>query len=267
MDQGAHKPLISSIYHSYDHHLPQKIKDAVTLAIEEGGNAHGNIKVFFRADDIGVPSKNYNRMMGLFFKYRTPLCLAVVPAWMTRVRWEAMDEFHEKTDNLFCWHMHGYRHMNHETQGKKQEFGPARSSMALLNDLSKGHDRLGFIMGEKFTQVFTPPWNRCCPETLKILKQIGFKGISASHSSLSLTPVGLKAFPVHVDLHTRKEKQAKQGWQTLLAEFEQGMASRACGIMIHHMRMNPQAFVFLEYLLECLGRYKQIAIVTYKDLI
>jgi hypothetical protein len=122
-------------------------------------------------------------------------------------------------------------------------------------------------MGENLTPVFTPPWNRCSLETLTLLKKMGFKGISRSRGSLPLPPQGLKDLPVHVDLHTRKERHAKQGWQTLLTEFSNGMKSDACGIMIHHMRMNHQAFILLEYLLELFAGYKQISVLTFNDLI
>lgn len=257
--------MISSIYDSYGDCLPRQIKDGLKKTIEAGLACQGDTRVFFRADDIAVPSKAYARMMALFIKYRTPLCLAVVPAWMTRQRWEAMGEFHEK--DLFCWHMHGYRHMNHETKGKNQEFGPGRPSRDIAHDLSRGRLRLQSIMGEKLTQVFTPPWNRCSLETMILLKEMGFKGISRSFGSQPAPPRGFKEFPVHVDLHTRKEKQAEKGWQNLLAEIAKGMEFPAWGIMIHHMRMNDQAFVFLEYLLELLARYKQVARVSYTDLI
>ncbi|WP_300464687.1 polysaccharide deacetylase family protein [Desulfobacula sp.] len=259
--------MISSIYHSYDHYLAPEITDAMQQTIEAALDAHGAVTVFFRADDIGVLSKNYQHLMALFLKYQTPLCLAVVPAWMTQSRWEAMAEFHGKKETLFCWHMHGYRHMNHEIKGKKQEFGAIRSTRALSSDLSRGHERLTAIMGKNLTPVFTPPWNRCSPETLMLLKEKGFKAVSRSQGSLPLSPPGLRDFPVHVDLHTRKEQRAKEGWQTLLAEFTTGMNDDACGIMIHHMRMNHQAFIFLEYLLALFAGYKQITVVAFNDLL
>lgn len=256
-----------SIYHSFEDHLPDEVKDAIKKTIDEGLIALDCFNVFFRADDIGVASKNYSHMMALFLKYRTPLCLAVVPAWMTEKRWEAMDGFIKKGEDLFCWHMHGYRHMNHETQGKKQEFGPTRSSRELFNDLSKGQVRLQAIMGENLTPVFTPPWNRCSLDTMKILQNLGFKGVSRSYGAKPLPPEGFMDFQIHADLHTLKEKYAEKGWEKLMGQLAAGIKSRTCGIMIHHMRMNHQAFIFLEYLLKLFAENKQIKIITYKNLI
>ena len=257
---------ISTIYQTHEHPLPPDITKAIQKQIQEA-MADNEIKVFFRADDIAVPSKNFSKMMGLFLKYQIPLCLAVVPTWMTKRRWKAMAEFREKGKDLFCWHMHGYRHMNHEPLGKKQEFGPARSHRDLFNDLFKGQKRLQTIMGKALTPVFTPPWNRCSMDAMMILKKIGFAGISRSHGNHPPAPGGLLDIPVHVDLHTRKETSARDGWRNMLTELQTGLTSRNCGIMLHHMCMNDQAFFLLEYLLDLFSGYEQIKKITYTDII
>jgi predicted deacetylase len=258
---------MSSIYSSFNKELPDNIIRDINRTFKKALDIRGNIKLFFRADDIAVQSENFHKMMSLFIAYKTPICLAVVPTWITKPRWKAMQQFVEKGEDLFCWHMHGYRHVNHETRGKKQEFGPARSERQLLNDISNGASRLKTITGKHFTPVFTPPWNRCSLETMNVLKNIGFKGISRSYGNLPVPPDGFMDFSVHVDLHTRKEKRAQEGWQKLIHELKVGLNSPACGIMIHHMRMNQQAFIFLDYLLEVVNGYKAVNIVTYDDLI
>ncbi len=267
MDRRFHKKLISKIYTNYENKLPETIKKELKAIVEDSIDRHGPIIVFFRADDIGPPSKNYTQMMQLFIKYQVPICLAVVPVWMTTPRWEAMTGFTEQRPELFCWHMHGYRHKNYETEGKKQEFGPARSDKDLFKDLSGGWARLQSIMGNCLTPVFTPPWNRCTLRTMLELQKVGFKGISRSVGSKILPQEGFEDFPVHVDLHTRKEKDANVGWKNLMNEFKSYLPLGVCGIMLHHMRMNEAAFIFLEYLLKLLSGYEQIRIVTYKDLI
>ena len=259
--------MISNIYKSFKDQLPSDVVSDINYTLKKTLETHGNINIFFRADDIAVQSKNFHKMMSLFITYQTPICLAVVPTWITKPRWEAMDRYIKKGEGLFCWHMHGYRHMNHEIQGKNQEFGPARQDQELFSDISNGASRLKAIMGKHFTLIFTPPWNRCTIETMNILKKIGFKGISRSVGNLPLPPDGFLDFSVHVDLHTRKEKDSQEGWQKLINELKVGLDSPACGIMIHHMRMNDQAFIFLEYLLEVMNGYKNIKIITYNDLI
>jgi hypothetical protein len=259
--------LISSIYNSFENRLPSETGDAIKRLIEKHLKSSKEIIIFFRADDIGVPSNNYSRMMELFLKYKASLCLAVVPSWLTKLRWKTMGYFAQQGKNLFCWHMHGYRHTNHETQGKKFEFGQSRSSKELFNDLLKGYQRLESIMDKSLTPIFTPPWNRCSLETMQVLQKIGIRGISRSYGVKPLPPKGFKDFPIHVDLHTRKEEDARLGWQNLLKELDQAFEYKTCGIMIHHMRMNNQAFIFLEFLLKLFSEYKQIKIITYNNLI
>ncbi len=259
--------MVSKIYTGWEKQLPQIIRHDLNTIVNDVLKKNEKLTVFFRADDIGPPSKNFSRMMDLFIKYKTPICLAVVPVWMTQARWDEMMPFVEKAGDLFCWHVHGYMHKNYEVEGKKHEFGPARNLEGLFNDLSKGRKRLERIMGNYLTPVFTPPWNRCSFETMEQLGQLGYKGISRSYGSKSLPPDGFKDFPVHVDLHTRKDKDAQTGWENLFSEFKSRMKIKPCGIMLHHMRMNDAAFIFLEYLLELFSGCDQIEIVTYRDLI
>ncbi len=236
--------MISSIYDTFTEKVPAHISAAIKQIIEKYVVAHKCSKIFFRADDIAVPSNNYTRMMDLFLYHKTALCLAVVPTWMTQERWGAMSEYVDACGQLLCWHLHGYQHKNYESDGKKQEFGPSRSSNQLFLDLNRGHQRLTDLLGEHFTPVFTPPWNRCSLKTMALIKQLGFWGVSRSYGAKPLPPEGVKDFVVHVDLHTRKDRTAQQGWQNILNEFEQGLQSEACGIMIHHTRMNDQSFIF-----------------------
>ncbi|MFH1152732.1 MAG: polysaccharide deacetylase family protein [Pseudomonadota bacterium] len=234
-------------------------------AVETGLSRCRAPLVFFRADDIGPPGKNVFRMMDLFLKYKVPLCLAVVPAWLTPVRWEAMAGRAQEAGALFCWHQHGWRHRNHETRGKKQEFGPARSPGEILRDLESGKNRLDSIMGSRFSPFFTPPWNRCSSETLGFLASGGFRGVSRSRGSLPPAPEGLAVMDVTVDLHTRKETSPDQGWEALYAELAQGLASGLCGIMLHHNQMNEGAFIFLEFLLARIVEYKTLSFITFDN--
>ena len=65
-----------------------------------------------------------------------------------------------------------------------------------------------------------------------------------------MDPAGLMDIQVNVDLHTRKERTAAQAWNGFYSELEQAVVSGFCGIMIHHQRMNRNALLFLDDLLE-----------------
>lgn len=208
--------------------------------------------VWFRADDIAAPGRNFQRMIAAFTRHRTPLALAVVPAWLTRPRWEAIRKIAEPGADFWCWHQHGWRHANHEIVGKKQEFGSARPAGAVVGDLRNGRNRLRDILGWDFYPAFTPPWNRCGPEALTGLVDLGFRALSRSAGATPPAPPGLPEFPVNVDLHTRRDPDPETGWDNLLAEWESAVSTGTAGIMLHHQRMNDAAVDFLDRLLPLL---------------
>jgi len=223
--------------------------------------------VFFRADDIAVPGKQLAGLMALFTKHRCPLCLAVVPAWLTRPRWRGLKLLGKKEPSLWCWHQHGWRHANHEREGKKQEFGPGRTTAQIRLDLGKGRDRLQSIMGASFAPVFTPPWNRCSMDTLGQLEPNGFQAVSRGLGASSNTLPGLPDLFVNVDLHTRKALDPASAWASLFSDIKQAVSKNYCGFMIHHRQMNDAAFSFLDALLAALKAKREIRICGFADLL
>ena len=237
------------------HFLPTDFRERLALAVDQGlGHAaQGRATVYFRADDVAVPSNSFTAMAEAFRDAQAPLNMAVVPAWLTASRWAALYKAAGEAE-LFCWCQHGWRHMNFEAlDAKKREFGPARSARDKRQDLAKGFRRLGEIMGRGFTPVFTPPWNRCDGESMAAMPGIGFKGISRTVGAGPMPPKDLPDFPVCVDLHTRKEADPSASLDAMLGELRTGLASGMCGVMLHHQRMNEAAFAFLGILLDELG--------------
>jgi hypothetical protein len=206
-------------------------------------------KVFFRADDIGVPSRRFQELIECFQKHKLPLCLATVPAWLNEIRLKELRRLTVANSSQWCWHQHGRVHRNFEKSGKKQEFGPARSKSDIHASLSTGRERLEKLLDKDFQPFFTPPWNRCSSDTLQALADMGFKAVSRSKGALPETVPNLPDYQVNVDLHTRKEASPHLALENLLAEFEQGLGSGLCGIMIHHQRMNKSALEVLDLIL------------------
>jgi hypothetical protein len=204
--------------------------------------------------------------MDIFKRRRIPLCLAVVPAWLTGSRWQYLKGLGAGESSLWCWHQHGWRHVNHEIDGKKQEFGASRSRSDIERDLVQGKRRLEDLMAAEFYPVFTPPWNRCSLDTLELLQDLDFAAVSRSRGSRPKAPKELSDLYVNVDLHTRKERDPASGWNNLLNELQQAMSSDCCGVMIHHQRMNAGAFEFLEVLLKTMVRHKAYQLVHFRHL-
>jgi peptidoglycan/xylan/chitin deacetylase (PgdA/CDA1 family) len=205
--------------------------------------------VFFRADDIAIPSCRQDRLLQLFLRHQVPLCAAVVPTWITPARWQEICTLVGSHHHLFAWHQHGWNHRNHQQVGKKQEFGTGLTAAAKERTIAAGRARLTAILGDHFLPVFTPPWNRVDSDTLEVLRRQGYGAISRYRDDRLPSLPGLPDFPANVDLHTRKEASGALGRQGLLDELEQALSSGTVGLMIHHQRMNEAAFEILERLL------------------
>ncbi|MCP4343857.1 MAG: polysaccharide deacetylase family protein, partial [Desulfobulbaceae bacterium] len=213
-----------------------------------------------------IPSANFHKLIECFKKHNLPLCLATVASWLTEQRLKDLNQITGKNNSQWCWHQHGRVHRNFEKDGKKQEFGPARTQNDVQSSLSKGRDRLEQLLDKDFHPVFTPPWNRCSSDTLQALADLGFKAVSRSKGARPETLTNLPDFQVNVDLHTRKEILPELALDNLLKELEQGFVSGLCGIMIHHQRMNRSAFELLDLLLGIIKNHRKIAPVHFADL-
>ena len=256
---------ISPLWRSPPKDLTSRIETCIDAARDER-ESHASL-VFFRADDVAVPGKRFSKLMELFIRRRTPLSLAVVPAWLSSPRWRHLRGFSQKRSNQWCWHQHGWRHVNHEPAGKKQEFGPNRTGSQIKRDLVCGRRRLEAIMEEDFYPVFTPPWNRCGLSTLILLKELGYHAVSRNDGVQPEPPDQLPDFRVNVDLHTRSEQRPAAGWDGLFEDLKKALISGVCGIMIHHQRMNGVAFEFLEVLMGAFSACRDLSLVHFKDLV
>lgn len=250
--------------------LPDDIGERLRRVLGRAGAARLAVQpaiVWFRADDIGVPGRQFQQMLNTFTAHQVPLAPAVVPTWLTTPRWKGLLAQGSEGAHLWGWHQHGWRHTNHEPAGKKQEFGPARSVAALYADLSRGRRRLEAIMTDAFLPVFTPPWNRCSQAVLAQLQSLKFRALSRSSGAKPPAPAGFPDLVVNVDLHTRKANKAEADWTALLSELEAALVSGWCGIMLHHQRMNAAAFDFLDILLQHMVKQKHFRIVHLRTLL
>ncbi len=253
----------SPLYDGTIDDLEKEFSAAIDAGLTDGT---GKAVVFFRADDIGVPSRMFTEMISLFYRYRVPLCLAVVPAWLTKDRLKALQN-DTGNSSLFCWHQHGWTHTNHESSGKKQEFGESRSAIRLHHDLLRGKKRLANLLGHDFFPVFTPPWNRCGETTLHLLKELGFRAISRSSGAVPPVSTDFVDLQVNIDLHTRKEIDPQISAAQLLTELRHSIQSGTAGIMLHHQRMNTHALVVLEQLLRSLLLFQCIQPFHFSDML
>ncbi|MFV0422413.1 polysaccharide deacetylase [Oleidesulfovibrio sp.] len=227
-----------------------KLHHAAGIAANDFAALHGKpASIFFRADDVAVPSAMNTVMFTAFIRNNVPLAPALVPAWLNEARWEVLQALAAHAPHLWAWHQHGWRHRNAQREGKKGEFGSHRTYDAKEADIRKGRDKLHRIAGSAMCPVFTPPWNRMDEEALNALVLLGFKGVSRTVNARPLPPEGLKDISVNVDLHTRRETSPDAGWQALTDELCAAISTGQAGIMLHHQRMNAAAAAFLNIFL------------------
>jgi peptidoglycan/xylan/chitin deacetylase (PgdA/CDA1 family) len=256
----------SALYRNLPEHAAAILRDHLEEGLKSREQAT-QVRVFFRADDIGVVSQPYTDLMSLFYRHQMPLCLAVVPAWLTQSRWSAMNELCDLSSPLWCWHQHGWQHHNHQTTGKKCEFGSDRLPASIQNDIVRGKTRLESLLGPQFTPFFTPPWNRCSPETLNQLHRAGFRGLSRDNGTKHAHHPQLPDFAVNVDLHTRREPEGHLGLAMLASELRSAAETGQIGFMIHHQRMNSNSFHLLEGLLGMINSNPALRPVHFSDLL
>jgi hypothetical protein len=242
--------------------LDQRLKELFDAAKQQSRP----VRIYFRADDIGLIDNNFIQMMQLFADFDMPLCLALVPQWLSADNWQQIRSLVNK-ESLFCWHQHGFNHSNHETVGKKCEFGESRPIETIRHDILAGKMKLKQLLAGSFFPVFTPPWNRCSNRAMQILQELDFAALSRSINVQPPPPAGFPDLAINIDLHTRREPDPQKAMDNLLAECRTALESGYMGFMIHHQRMNSTAFLFLEHLFRAIDAGSLLVPCTFRELL
>jgi hypothetical protein len=202
------------------------------------------VEVFFRDDDAGWGDKRLLRLIDCFAGHGLPLDLAVIPAALEPGLAETL---RERPVGL---HQHGYAHVNHQREGRRCEFGSDRSRAEQEHDIATGQERLGALLGDRLDPVFTPPWNRCTPDTGEALVALGFAALSREHRA---EPLGLlPEVPVHLDV-------ARLTSEELDARFAAHVRDGGpVGVMFHHAVMEDADFARADTLLALLAAHAHV---------
>src|SRR5262249_11886833 len=159
-------------------------------------------------------------------------------------------------------HQHGYAHVNHESAGKKCEFGSARDYFSQRSDIANGKSLLADLLGFAPEPIFTPPWNRCTTITARCLLELGFKVISRDAQAAPLGISGLIELPIEIDwfVHNKKVRLGRGEWGSLLAAKLGNRAS--VGIMLHHAVMDAEEMQAVSKLLALLATHAKAECLT-----
>jgi len=163
-------------------------------------------------------------------------------------------------------HQHGYDHTNHETEGKKQEFGPSRSADEQRRDIETGKARLQELLGDSWQPIFTPPWNRCTRDTAEAAAALGFRVLSREASYEPFGVDGLGEVPVHVDWFAKRkgESLTREQIGEKLASFAR--LGGPIGVMFHHAVMDAGEMAAADDLLALLAGHDSCAFASILEL-
>jgi hypothetical protein len=173
-----------------------------------------------------------------------PLDLAVIPSVLTEPLAHAL------AATPAGLHQHGYAHANHQVEGRKSEFGPARGRAAQRADIEAGQERLRALLGDRLDPFFTPPWNRCTHDTGEVLVELGFTLLSREHKA---EPLGLlPELPVHLDVARLSPEELGTRFVTHVKN------GGPIGVMFHHGVMEPDDMTRASELLALLAGHENV---------
>jgi len=195
--------------------------------------AESPVPFFFRDDDAGWGEIRLVALLDRFAACSLPVDLAVIPCELDAGL--AGELVSRPGVGL---HQHGLAHVNHEREGRKCEFGPARGAAAQRMDIEAGRERLAGLLGERLDPIFTPPWNRCTAATGRCLASLGFEVLSREARAAPFGLPGLLELPVSVDwfAHRRGERLRPASLGAQIGELIG--SGGPVGVMFHHAVMD-----------------------------
>ncbi len=228
---------------------------AVLATLDRAGPC---LDVFIRDDDAGWADHELMALLDVTMQADVPIDLATIPCSLSTGL--VMDLLGRMDDAppLLSVHQHGYAHKSHEHEGRRCEFGAARSAAQQRSDLSNGRLRLAESFGKQLDGIFTPPWNRCTAETAALLQELGFTTLSRDRRAKPLNSV--PELPVDVDW-TRAWRE--DGEDRLAQAFAGAVRARESdgkplGLMLHHAAMSHEERSCLGTWLSALGKHPRL---------
>jgi len=216
------------------------------------------VDLFFRDDDAGWEDDRLFVLLDLFGQLELPLDVAVIPQALERDVARRLLRRVEAAPELVGVHQHGFAHTNHEREGRKQEFGPARGRDEQRADIAAGRERLGELLDGVVEPVFTPPWNRCTADTAACLTELGFEVLSREARAEPFGTPGLRELPVAIDWFAKRGGERLTLVQLGELAAERVRAGGPVGVMFHHAIMDPGELRAAAGLLALLAAHPQV---------
>ena len=225
------------------------------------------VPFFFRDDDAGWEDELLSDLLDRCQARGVHIDLAVIPAELKPDLATALCD--RASTGLVHLHQHGYRHVNHEAEGRKYEFGPSRSHDQQLADIAEGRDMISGLLHPYVDPIFTPPWNRCTDQTAAALINLGFQALSRDHTAVPFGLPDLAEVPVTVDWFAKKKSEpwAREEVARQLVE-RIAAGGRPVGVMLHHAITNEEHLGLVDDLLALVADHpKAVSTSIYNSLL
>ncbi|MGE0886330.1 MAG: polysaccharide deacetylase family protein [Blastocatellales bacterium] len=242
--------------------------ETLRSSLEQMETAGRSVKVFVRDDDVDEAEASLHQLLNRFLELEIPINLEIIPGLLTGSAIATLKRHRQLRPDLFELNQHGWLHVNHETEGRKCEFGAKRNYEQQQTDIRRGQEVLRNAFGEAFSPVFTPPWNRCTEETHRALDQLGFAAISKLQSKQPVVGYGLRELSVTLDIFRWQGGATLKPADEIIAELVSQLRELdMVGIMLHHKVMDDTAFEFIRQLLDELRRSEAVSFHTFRGLL
>ncbi len=240
------------------------LRHFLTSKQAEGQDLH----LFFRDDDVDEEEDTLEQLLDLALAHGVPMNLEIVPGRLTPAAVAILKNVLRADSSLLSLNQHGWIHANHESEGRKCEFGPARSLTQQLDDIARGKLVLQSAFEERFFPAFTPPWNRCTADTFQILDDLGFLVLSKDRGKAPIADYRFRDISTTLDIYRWKEGAIMKPPAEIVRELMRQMRELpVVGLLLHHKVMDGAAFIFLNQLLRELTRYPVVRIHTFQSLL
>jgi hypothetical protein len=226
---------------------------ALALELDHWSAAGRQIGLWLRDDDAVAPSPALDRLSDLAERFAVPILLAVIPRLAEPALATAL-----RGKPLLRPCQHGASHLNHAPAGsKKAEFGAEREAAAVDDDIARGRQRLGDLLGDAALPIFVPPWNRIAQSHAARLPALGFAGLSCFRGYRLGPGGGPCLLNTHVDIMDWHGGRVGRPAGDIVNELVALLADRRMaeagdseiGLLLHHRDHDETAWTFLSELL------------------
>jgi hypothetical protein len=234
------------------------MRDDLTPVLEALDAARAPLEFFLRDDDAGWDDANLIALLQTISRAGVPIDLAAVPMAVSEQLASELCSRIDAAPDRISVHQHGYSHTNHQTKSRACEFGSARNARAQELDLVRGRARLQQQLGSRLVSVFTPPWNRCTPQTFALLATLGYVAVSRNRGAPPQQT--LPELPVDLDWCKHYRNGGPIAVATALAQtvHERDADGEPLGLMLHHAVMQRSELELLQKWLDALARHPHV---------